>query len=274
MARVARKETPRHRQGSRGSRIAPAGDFAEECLALLARILIFTGHSPESLWRQFRAICQRFKQPTRRFDPGELNYVADLPQVITSWYTDADYLDHRGQPIALPLRTEQGPSLCALIERALPREDPTAVVESLTKMRGVRRRGSLYVPTARYCIYPKDSSRLHGLSTLLGMLQTVEHNIGAATADKLLERSAKNPNFPARVLPAFYKRLTPAVEGLLEEFDGEMQKEERTAEGGPRTRLRLAFFVSRSPVSNDTRRRRHPARKRAGPRNRRGGKRR
>ena len=42
-------------------------------------------------------------------------------------------------------------------------EDPAAVVESLTKMRGVRRRGSLYVPTARHCIYPKDSGRLHGL---------------------------------------------------------------------------------------------------------------
>jgi len=259
--------------GSRGSRIAPAGDFAEECLALLARILIFTGHSPQTLWRRFRDICQRFKEPTRHFDPGELNYVADLPQVITSWYADADYLDHRGQPIALPLRAEEGPSLYALIERALPREDPAAVVGSLTKMHGIRRRGALYVATARYCILPVNSGRLHGLSTLLGMLQTVEHNVGAAKPHKLLERTALNPNFPTRALPAFYKRLTTAAEELLEEFDGEMQKEQRSARSGPRTRLGLGFFVFQSPVSNDTRPRPHQARKRAGSRNKRGGKR-
>ncbi len=248
------------------------GDFAQQCLALLARILVGTGHPPQALARRFRDICQRCKEPARRFDPAALDYVADFPHVITRWYTDADYLDDRGEPIALPIRAE-GPSLYALIERTLPGEDPAAVVEGLTQMRGIRRRGTLYVPTARYCIYREDSARLYGLLMLLGMLQTVDHNVGTAKPHKLLQRGAINPNFPMRALPAFYKRLTAAAEALLQEFDGEMQTQERSAASGPRTRLGLGFFVFQNPVSDDTRLQRPRARKRAGPRNSRRGKR-
>jgi Family of unknown function (DUF6502) len=265
-----REEGPlRHRMPPRGSRRLAAGDYAQECLARLARILVRTGHSPERLWREFRDICYGFKEPARRFEPEQLSHITDVPHVIALWHTDPDYLDAHGLPIPLPLRSK-GRSLYTLIERVLPGEKPAAVVESLERMRGIRRRGTLYLPTDRYCIYPEDSARLHSLSTLLGMLRTVDHNVSHRGSSRLFERVARNPSFPVRALPAFNRQLNTLALELLRKLDGEMQLYERSATAGPRTRLGVGIFAFENPVLGSTRLGRRTPPKRSSSRHRKG----
>src|SRR5882724_10130243 len=76
----------RNRTPSGGSRRLAAGDYASECLARLARILIRTGHSPQTLWREFRDICYAFKEPARPFEPEQLSHITDVPHVIALWH--------------------------------------------------------------------------------------------------------------------------------------------------------------------------------------------
>jgi len=254
---------------SRGSRSLSAGDYAGECLARLGRILVRTGHSPQWLWRKFRDICSGLKEPARRFEPERLSHITDVPHVIALWHTDPDYLDARGLPIPLPLRSK-GRSLYSLIERVLPGENPAAVVQSLERMRGIRRRGTLYLPTDRYVIYPEDSARLHSLSTLLGMLSTVDHNVSHRRSSRLFERVARNPSFPKRALPAINRQLNTQALELLRKLDGEMQRYERSATPGPRTRLGVGIFAFETPVLGNPRLRRRAPPKRSRFRRRKG----
>jgi len=77
-------------------------------------------------------------------------------------------------PIGLPLRG-RGRSLSKLIKRVMPGENPDSVAQSLVRLKGVRRRGRLYMPTQRHLAFSNTSAHVHGLNTLMGMLRTVEH---------------------------------------------------------------------------------------------------
>jgi uncharacterized protein DUF6502 len=222
--------------------------YSRECLERLARILVDTGHSPQGLMREFRAICSALKEPSRRWDPTHLAYLADIPHVIAHWHADPQYLDSRGLPVPLPLRG-RGTSLCTLIERVLPREDPMAVARSLTRLHGVRRRQGQYVPSGRYFIYPPASGWVHGLTALLGMLRTVERNVTGPKSSAILQRAALNPSFPVSALPAFHRRLKALAEEILWNVDGDMRRHEAEDPAGPRVRLGVGVFAFEEPLA-------------------------
>ena len=242
--------------------------YSREFLERLARILVHTGHSPAGLMLEFRTICSALKEPARRWDPGHLGYLADIPHVIAHWHADPQYLDSRGLPVALPLRG-RGVSLCTLIERVLPREDPMAVALSLTRLRGVRRRQGLYVPSGRYFIYPPDSGRVHGLTALLGMLRTVERNVMGPKGSAILQRAALNPSFPVSALPGFHRRLKALAAETLWNVDGDMRRHEAEDPNGARVRLGVGVFAFEEPLvkkKTSGRGRAPPARSRGKPR--------
>jgi hypothetical protein len=248
------RSQPRHRpQGEEVS-------YSREFLERLARILVGTGHSPRELSREFREICSRLKEPDTRWDPAQLTYLWDLPHVISFWHSDPQYIDSRGVPIPLSLRG-RGASLCALIERVLPGENPNAVLRSLIKFKSIRRRGKLYVPRARHFTYPTASGRVHGLTALLGMLRTVERNVaGGRKSTPILERTALNPRFPVSELPAFHRRLRAAAAEILWSLDGDMRRREAAHRGGPRVRLGVGIFAFEGPPPGSTMPKRPPKR--------------
>jgi hypothetical protein len=225
-------------------------------LERLARILVHAGHSPTELAREFREICGRLKRPSQRWNESHLAYFVDLTHVNTLWHDDPEYLDFAGKPIALPLRG-RGRSLKTLIERALPGEDPKAVARTLVRVRAIRRRRGLYQPTERYVVYQSARARLHGLTALLGMLRTVEHNVARGRKSApMLERTALNPSFPVNELPAFHRRLNAAAEEILWTLDADMRRREASHRAGSRTRLGVGIYAFEEPV----RRQRDPAR--------------
>src|SRR5579863_1702698 len=97
--------------------------YSRELLEHLARILVDAGHSPTELEREFREICQALPEPARKWKPEELRYFAVLSRVLTCWHDDPQFLDEKGDPVALRLRS-RGPCLVSLIARALPDEEP------------------------------------------------------------------------------------------------------------------------------------------------------
>lgn len=245
MTRGPTRQKPRRR--------APADlAYSREFLERLARILVHSGHSPKRLAREFREVCAALKEPAQSWDPSRLHYVFDLPHVFAHWYADPQYLDTRGAPLALPLRA-RGPSLSGLIGRVLPRAKAADVVQSLLRLGALRRRGTLFIPTNRYLAFNEQriSMIAHGLTALLGMLRTVEHNLSNRHGETVLERAAMNPNFPVSALPAFHRRLKQLAREFLWTVDGDMHRREMRS-GGPTTRLGVGVFAFEDPPQAGT----------------------
>lgn len=232
---------------SRAKTPATASDVgAREFLERLARILVHSGHSPRNLRREFQRICDTLKEPKRKWDPAELNYLADLPHVIAHWHADPQYLDSRGAPLPLPLK-DKGPSLLALIERALPQVDSAAVAQSLVRLKAVHRRQNRYLPSERYFLVSKESGFVHGLTALLGMLRTVERNVSGPRGAAILQRCAFNPSFPVRALPEFHAHVKRVAGEFIWGMDGDMRRAQEANPHGTRTRLGVGVFIFEDP---------------------------
>ena len=150
-----------------------------EFLEPLAQILVHTGHSPQKLAQEFQEICSGLSEPPQAWNPAYLNFLTALPGVIARWHTDEQFLDSKGQPLPLPLKSESL-SLASLIARVLPNEDPTVVVDSLIKFQGIRREGDSYLPTDRQLRFTEENAWVYGLRALLGMLRTIKYNVTRA----------------------------------------------------------------------------------------------
>jgi hypothetical protein len=223
--------------------------YSREFLEHLARILVDAGHSPKKLAREFRDVCSTLPEPIRRWNPAELRYLPDIARVNSCWHTDPQFLDSKGDPIPLPLKST-GPSLVALVARALPKEEPGAVIDSLLRERGIRRRAGLYLPTDRQLLYRPQSARIHGLVSLLGMLRTLEHNVSVTAASaRLVERTAVSAQFPVRALPMFHRWLKGFASQVLWEADGTMRRRAWTSLPGPTIRLGVSLFAFEDPVT-------------------------
>lgn len=223
--------------------------YSREFLERLARILVHSGHSPRKLAREFADVCKPLKEPTQPWDPARLAFVSDLPHVIAHWHADPQYLDSQGLPLPLARRA-QGPSLTALISRVLPSSAPSDVIDSLLALRAVRRRGTRFVPTDRYLAFNQQraSALAHGLTTLLGMLRTVEHNVSSGSGRTVLERASINPRFPVNALPAFHNRLKRVAAEFLWNIDGDMRRREGRNRSRLTTRLGVGVFAFEDPL--------------------------
>lgn len=243
------------RGSSRGiSRGRPKNDVADsrELLERLARVLVLSGRRPEELRQEFAEVCRGIAQPSHRWDPGRLGFVADLPHVISRWHDDEDYLDAEGRPVPLP-RDGPGRSLTGLIERVLPLVDSKKVIESLIQLRGLRRRGKRFVPTDRHLALNEQPTAglAHGLMSVLGILRTIEHNLSAPPGKRLFERAAINPRFPVRALPQFQRELARCAGEIIWNVDAQMLREETRRRSGRKMRLGVGIYVFRDPLRSE-----------------------
>jgi hypothetical protein len=219
-----------------------------EFLEPLARILNACGCTPEELKREFAAVCGKLKKPTRRFEHWTPEYVAHLSHVIARWHADEQYVDGEGHPNALPLEGP-GPSLKELILKVLPDEDPAQAVKSLIELQGVRRQGKRYLPTDKYLALNRRPRAVwaHGLTAVLGVLKTVEHNVSAPPGKRLLERVAVNPRFPVAELPRLHRSFKAEVPDILWKFDRKMGRKEAHGKSQRFTRVGIGLYVFEDP---------------------------
>jgi hypothetical protein len=137
----------------------------------------------------------------------------------------------------------------SLIARALPDEEPAAVMDSLIRARGIRRRGSLYLPTDRQLYYQRQSARIHGLMSLLAHLRTVEHNVSQITSNsRIVERTTVNPRFPVHALPVFHRWLKEFATKFLLGAERNMRRRE-SERSGQTIRLGVGVFAFEDPMT-------------------------
>jgi Family of unknown function (DUF6502) len=232
-----------------------SADYAFDCLSQLARILVRCGHRPSVLVAQLRKICQTLGEPSGGWDPTHLSFLADVPHILSLWYSDPRYVEARGVPAALK-SAGRGPSLKTLIREVLPRDDPERVMRALLYMRAIRRRGARYVPTGRHIAYRDQVGRLHSLNVLLRILRTIERNVSGRKSAAILERNAIHPAFPVQALPAFHQRLKRRAGDFLWDIDGDLRRRERRIKQGRRTRVGVEIFAFEEPLPRSTSHRR------------------
>lgn len=234
-----------------GARPLPSRSYAEEVLSESATILVKTGHSPKELMQTFRQICRSLAEPPRPFDPGAIAYVVGLAHVVAHWYSNPAFRDSIGQPLRLPLQG-RGPCLAKLIRRVFPRQDVRAVAGSLARAGAVTRQGRLYCPTGRYVSLTRDvpSVHIHALTSLVGMLRTVQHNISCADDEhsRLLERAAASPCVPIRALPEIHRRIKRDVTALLWKLDGYLRSWEVKPGSEPTTHVGVGAYAYEDPI--------------------------
>ena len=249
---------------------SPAEEGAAESRALLEALvplMVEAGHSPKRLVAEFREICGRVKKPARAWDPADLAYVADLPHVLSHWYTDEHYTDAQGAPRPLPLRGP-GPSLTALIERVYPGGDPTPVVRALVRTRAVRERHGSFEPLARNVLFSERThARRHGLMSALELLRTVARNCSdSRRGPPLLHQTAINSWYPERKLPELHERAKRQGGEVLWEFDRFMRRREpRRGSKEPVRRVGLCIFAIEGPIGPPVRWPNPPKARRARP---------
>jgi hypothetical protein len=214
----------------------------------MAHILVHTGHSPKKLAREFAEICSGLKEPPGASDPPDLNFLIGLTEVIARWHAESEFLDSKGDPLALPFKSGNR-SLASLIKRVLPNEDPIAVVDSLIQFHGIRRAGNRFLPTDRQLRFTEQNARLYGLQALRGMLRTIEYNVTRATPSSTIqERVAVNPYFPAHALEAFHRWLRAHAKEWLWKTHCYMGRRDSRGRAVPTTRLSVAVFAFEDPM--------------------------
>jgi len=216
-----------------------------EFLEALVPLMVSAGHSPKRLLAEFKVICGRMKEPAREWDPADLAYVADLPHVLSHWYTDAEYLNSEGAPRPLRLRGS-GPSLTALIKRVYPDAQPAPVVQALVRARAVREQAGVYEPLAHRMLYlEKTYARHHALLSVFELLRTVTRNCaGGRRGPPLLHRTAINSWYPERNIPELHEYLKRHSAETLWALDRFMRRRESTRrKGEPVRRVGLGIYA-------------------------------
>ncbi len=199
---------------------------SREFLEALVPLMVSAGHSPKRLLAEFKAISDRMKEPAREWDPADLAYVADLPHVLSHWYSDEEYTNKAGAPRPLPLRGS-GPSLNALISRVYPGAQPAPIVQVLVRTKVVRERQGYYEPLGRPVLFERTLARRHALLSVFELLRTVTRNCAAGRRGPLLlHQTAINPSLPERDLPEFHERLKRQAPDFLWGFDRFMRRRE------------------------------------------------
>jgi len=236
------------RRSKTDSRAPPPEIGPRAFLEPLARILNVSGCHPKDLQREFARICRDLPAPKRPWEPMRPAHLADLSHVLARWHADEQYIDADGRPVPLPLAGPE-PSLTGLISRVLPGIDPTQAIEWLSELKGIRRDGRRFLPTDKYLAFNRlpVAAWAHGLTAVLGMLRTVEHNVSAPPQRRLLERMAVNPSFPVRALPQFHRKLKQQAGEIVWRFDSDMRREEARLKGEPVTRLCIGLYAFEDP---------------------------
>jgi hypothetical protein len=218
---------------------------SREFLDALVPLMVSAGHSPKRLLAEFKSICDRMKEPAHEWDPADFAYVADLPHVLSHWYTDPEYTDSQGTPRPLRLRGP-GPSLTTLVKRVYPGANPAPVVAALLRSRAVREQDRLFEPLSRHMLFLEHAhARQSALLSVFELLRTVTRNCARRRrGPPLLHQTAINPWFPERYLPELHERLKRYAAELLWELDRFMRRRETTrARSEPVRRVGVGIFA-------------------------------
>lgn len=263
-----RPPTPRARRYKAGQANSDSPNdsldaIVDEAMERFVRVLVRRGVSQRTIQRAFRRAWLRVPKDAAEHNRRASRELIDVGHVLTLWFGDPFYVDARGDPLPLPLRGP-APSLASIVQHVDPTLNITQVLKCLIRADAVRRRGSRYLPRSRAVAFRGTGAPLHArnLRALLGLLRTLEHNLGPKDKDPAwFEYVAENPRFPVGAREPFDARLRQDAMTFLLNQDSQMLNHERKAKPGePTVRMGVGVFrfeeevFPESPVTRRTRR--------------------
>jgi Family of unknown function (DUF6502) len=156
-------------------------------------------------------------------DPGLTGYVTKGSLLLTAWHLDAEYLDGRGKPRALPLEGEHR-SFTSLLKRCGAGDvRPITLLKELVSAGAVRWRsdGRLQVLQRHYIPHAMDAELLRLWGTVLAdVAMTCDHNLThGPKVHARFERAAVNDRVSASSVAEFQKFLEREGQAFLERVD-------------------------------------------------------
>jgi len=231
----------RHRSLSRTDVTEPS-TLVLQVIDLFSRFIARTGLPREILLREVRRASRGIPESPVRAGRRELREILDASHVLTLWYSDPQYLDHKGAPLPLRVRGK-APSLPVLIRRVDPSLDVSEMIAYLLKAKALRRAGQCYLPSARAIAMRQTAAPVHerNIRPLFGMLTTLEYNSKSRNEGRgCFEFLAENPRVPARLLKQVSSNIDRLGDEIMRRMDALLHAAELELRPGEPT-VRVGF---------------------------------
>jgi len=140
--------------------------------------------------------------------------------VLASWLRDSEFLDHKGDPLDLPL-VGDSPSFTELVRKHSGDMYPRSIADELLRLGAIEEVGGKLRMTNRGYVPGADPERIVenlGIDTS-EFIDTVDHNLQAdEDADRLLQLKVLSDNVPVEHLEEFNRYSTRLSRHVLEEL--------------------------------------------------------
>lgn len=232
--------------GSTGVDGLPLDATALEAVDRFVRILARCGCSGSDILKAFSDACARLPKKAPAAPSKAQRELSNASHILTVWFSDAAYLDRKGNPISLSLRGA-APSLEALVKRVDPTLDVNDLVRYLNRTKALKRDQGRYAPQRRILSLrgAQGPEVFRNLRSLVGLLRTLEHNMQPKRVTRSwFEYWAENPAFPVSARAAFDTRLDDLGMKFLQRIDTDMHRRELERAPGERT-VRMGVGVYR-----------------------------
>ena len=152
-------------------------------------------------------------------DLGTRQYNRSI-RVIGGWINDPDFLNSNGQPRDLPYEGKQ--SFASLVRKYSGDMPVVAMQAALVKSGNISISDNNYVRLLSHAYVPADDPMEY--ITILGvdteqLIDTINHNITAASEDLRFQRKASNHQVSIAAIPAVKRFLARKGQAFLEEVD-------------------------------------------------------
>ena len=191
-------------------------------------------------------------------DPAQGERYNRASRVLTGWVRDPDFLDDKGQPMALAIEGPHG--FAALVRRHSGDMPARAVLDELLRVGAVRWQDGQHVALQTRAYVPArsapDKLDILGVDTA-ELIATIDHNIEHGDLDPRFQRKVMYEAIPDSALPAFRKLRANQAQALLERLDAWLQTHDSVpgaaeAVTTPCTRVGLGIYYYEEPAAPPT----------------------
>lgn len=216
----------------------------------VSRASVITGLSRKEVLRVQRLPAQEDAALAERYNRGA--------RVISGWARDADFVDERRQPLALPLEGPV-PSFAELVKRYSGDVSVRAILDELLRVGAVERLadGHLRLLTAAYVPAGGELEKIGILGTDVAYLvTTIDHNLASARSEARFQRKVAYDNLAEEAVVEFRPLASERAQALLEFLDGWLSAHDRDvsldAGGSGRKRAGLGIYYFEEDVTAES----------------------
>lgn len=171
-------------------------------------------------------------------------------QLVAVWVSRPDYRDEQGQPLALPLRADKGPSLDVLAREIKADMRPRTILDELVQAGIAEERAGLVQLLKTSYVSDVPSDRLSFLGANVGdHLASAVQNL-QSDSPPLLEQAVYFDALPRDVLDTVREGLRDRGMQLMHDVHREVSAHEAESSEAPSHRMRMGVYYYEVPLAD------------------------